>query len=115
MTPKTKKRKGVKGRDEELLINERLAEIFFKYRQDDSDDDEDSGDAMFEDENPKIKLKDVEKVVNEVGLVEWDEAVLALIDENEKKIGKLDMEKIKIMIMTLIVKRYIISTIIYVF
>ena len=48
------KEKGVKGREEELLINERLAEIFFKYRQDDSDDDEDSGDAMFEDENPKL-------------------------------------------------------------
>ena len=49
----------------------------------------------------------MEKVVNEVGLVEWDETVLALIDENERKIGKLDMEKIKIMIMTLMVKIYI--------
>ena len=113
MPPRTKKRKGVKESEEELLINERLTEIFFKYRQEDSDDDEE--DAMFEDENPKIKLKDVEKVVKEVGLVEWDEAVLALIDEKERNSGKLDMEKIKIIIMTLIVKIYLISVHFYVF
>ena len=46
MPPKTKKRKGVKESEEELLINERLNEIFFKYRQDDSDEEDDSGDAM---------------------------------------------------------------------
>ena len=104
MPPKTKKRKGAKESEEELLINERLTEVIFKYRQDESEEEvEDEAEevSMFEDENPKIKLKDIEKVVKEVDIVEWDPAVMALIEEEERETGRVNMEKIKIILMTL--------------
>lgn len=94
------------------MVNERLTEVFFKYRQDDSSEEEEkaadssvSGSVgMFEDEDQKIKLKDVEAVVKEVGIVEWDPAVSVLIDEAERASGRLNMEKMKILIMTLLVR-----------
>lgn len=101
MPPKTKKRKGAKESEEELLINERLTEIFFKYCQDDEDDD---STQMFEDEDQKVKLKDVEALVKEVDVVKWDPSVLVLIDEGERECGRINREKMMIIIMTLAVR-----------
>ena len=81
-----------------------MTEVIFKYRQDESEEEvEDEAEevSMFEDENPKIKLKDIEKVVKEVDIVEWDPAVMALIEEEERETGRVNMEKIKIILMTL--------------
>lgn len=92
------------------MVNGRLTEVFFKYRQDDSSEEEEAAAAdscsvgMFEDEDQKIKLKDVEAVVKEVGIVEWDPAVSVLIDAAERASGRLNMEKMKILILTLLVR-----------
>lgn len=105
MPPKTKKRKGAKESEEELLINERLTEIFFKYSQNDDSSDEDESVGMFGEEDQQIKIKDVENVVKEVGVVEWDPSVLVLIDQEERENGRISMEKIKTILMTLTVRR----------
>ena len=104
MPPRTKKRKGAKETEEELLIDERLTELFFKYRSNvSSDEDTETSAGMFEDEDQKIKLKDVEKVVREVHVVEWDPSVLVLLDECERENNRVNVDKIKIIILTLMV------------
>ena len=103
MPPKTKKRK-VKESEEELLLQEKLTEAFFKYRHDEEVEEfEDENVGMFgteSDEIPKIHVRDMEKVVEEVG-VEWDEVVMAVVDQEKIQKGIIDIETMKLVIATL--------------
>lgn len=104
MPPKTKKRK-VKESEEEILFYEKLTEAFFKYRHEIEEEDENIG--MFgteSDEIPKIHVSDMERVAEEVGVV-WDDAVMAVVDFEKRKNGIIDIETMKLVIATLIVKK----------
>lgn len=102
MPPRNKRRKGAKETEDELFINERLTEIFFNYKQEyDISDDESVG--MFEDETQRIDVKDIENVVKEVGIAQWDPSVLVLLEKEEKESQSVDIEKVKLILMTLMV------------
>lgn len=106
MPPKAKKRK-VKESEEELFIQEKLTEAFFKYRHDDMEiDGEVESVGMFgaeSDEGPKIHVKDMEKVARDIG-VEWDESVLAVVDPEKRQKGIIDIETMKLVVATLLVR-----------
>lgn len=113
MPPKTKKRK-VKESEEEILIQEKLTEAFFKYRHDEEvvvvvaaagEDYENVG--MFgteSDEIPKIHVSDMERVAKEVG-IEWDEVAMIVVDKEKMQKGIIDIETMKLVIATLKVNR----------
>lgn len=110
MPPKTKKRK-VKESEEEILLQEKLTEAFFKYRHDETEiEEEDENVGMFgteSDEIPKIHMSDMERVAEEVGVV-WDDAVMAVVDFEKRQKGIIDIETMKLVIATLIVKKRVI-------
>ena len=103
MPPKTKKRK-VKESEEELLLQEKLTEAFFKYRHDEEAKElEDENVGMFgteSDEIPKIHVSDMERVAEEVG-VDWDEVAMAVVDQEKIQKGIIDIETMKLVIATL--------------
>ena len=105
MPPKAKKRK-VKESEEEVLLQEKLTEAFFKYRYEAETEEEDGNVGMFateEDEMPKIHVSDMERVAEDVG-VEWDEAVMSLLGLEQRQKGIIDMGTMKLIIATLKVK-----------
>lgn len=102
MPPKTKKRK-VKESEEDIVILEKLTEAFFKYRREEVLEEEDDNVGMFgaeSDEIPKIHVSDMERVAEEVG-VEWDEAVVVVVDPEKRKKGVIDIETMKLVISAL--------------
>lgn len=102
MPPKTKKRK-VKESEEDIVILEKLTEAFFKYRHEEVLEEEDDNVGMFgaeSDEIPKIHVSDMERVAEEVG-VEWDEAVIVVVDPEKRKKGVIDIETMKLVISAL--------------
>lgn len=102
MPPKTKKRK-VKENEEELLLQEKLTEAFYKYRHDEEAEEEDENVGMFgteSDEIPKIHVSDMERVAEEVGL-EWDEVAMTVVDQEKRQKGIIDIETMKLVIATL--------------
>lgn len=108
MPPKAKKRK-VKESEEELLLQEKLTEAFFKYRHDDMEIEGEEGESvgMFgaeSDEGPRIHVKDMEKVARDVGVV-WDESVMAVVDPEKRQKGIIDIETMKLIISTLKVRK----------
>lgn len=101
-----RKRRKTKETEEELIFNENLNEAFYKYRQDEVEveiDDTSREDVgMFEDEEaePKILIENLERVCEEVKIV-WDEAVLAILDQEQKNSKLVPFETVKLIIETL--------------
>lgn len=103
MPPRTKKRK-VKESEEEVIFNEKLNEAFYKYRHESDievdEEDEDVGMFEVEEAEPRILIENIERVCETVG-VEWDEAVLAILDQEQRTLGLVAFETVKLIIATL--------------
>ena len=99
MPPRAKKRK-VKDTEEELLLHEKLTEAFFKYRYEEDDEGDEIGMFSAEKEEARIKIEDMSKVVEAVG-IEWDEAVTAVLDREQMEIGTINMDAMKMIIVAL--------------
>lgn len=110
MGPKAKRRRNKLSIIEEEIFNEKLELLLFKYRKDEVEEDEDgmetetvendSGKGMFEETGNKIQVTDIKNIANELEL-DWDETVLVILDEKEKKTGLIEDDRVKIIFQVL--------------
>lgn len=94
MPPKSK-RKRTKESEEDAILQEKLDSVSFKYRHLSTDDLEDVG--MFEDETPKFLFSDLESIVSELE-VEWDPAVMSVLDSAQKSSKTFDINTLKLFV-----------------
>ncbi len=97
------KRRKVKESEEEILLNEKLTEAFYKYRQEDDETDENVGMFASEDElQLRIRIDDIPNVVREVGM-KWDDALTAVLDHSQTESGLIRIDVMKLILATLAV------------
>jgi hypothetical protein len=93
-----RKRKSQQDEDE---FNERVEEAFRKAKQAEERSEENV--SMFEEEVPRLGVKALPELIQALG-IEWDDAVLSILSEEERALSALALPTVKMVIESLRVR-----------